>query len=106
VDYLNSLLEQGIKADRFRANVVIQQLDRFEEDNIKSLQGPGYRIDHVKPCSRCIVINTDQMSGERYKEPLAKLAEFRKFEGKVRFGQNALISNDIWLNIGDHLEVK
>jgi len=44
----------------------------------------------VKPCARCVVITTDQESGERSKEPTATLSTYRVREGKVMVGVNAV----------------
>jgi uncharacterized protein YcbX len=77
---------------QFRPNVVVDlELDRaFEEDHWKSLAIGTVRFDAVKACDRCIVTTTDQESGDRdpHKEPLKTLSTFRRFNGKLLFGEN------------------
>jgi len=44
----------------------------------------------VKPCARCMIITTDQRTGERGMEPLRTLATYRRDGEKVLFGMNAM----------------
>ncbi|TVS13811.1 MAG: MOSC domain-containing protein [Wenzhouxiangella sp.] len=77
---------------QFRPNVVVDlDLDRaFEEDHWQSLAIGAVRFDAVKACDRCIVTTTHQETGHRdpRKEPLKTLSTFRRFNGKLLFGEN------------------
>ena len=83
-------LEVGM--DRFRPNVVLSGLDAFEEDYLVMLQAGDIRFGLVKPCVRCEVPNTDQVTGQRYAEPMTTLTGFRsQRSGGVTFGENAIV---------------
>jgi uncharacterized protein len=55
----------------------------------------------VKPCDRCVLTTTDQATAERGVEPLRTLATYRRRDGKVFFGQNALHEDVGRLRVGD-----
>jgi uncharacterized protein len=90
---LNTRLEQPITMDRFRPNLVIAgpTLLPWEEDQWRNMTIGSVAFQCVKPCARCIVITTDQITGARYKEPLKTLSTYRNFGNKVLFGQNAIL---------------
>lgn len=72
-------------------------------------------MEIVKPCSRCKVTTTDQITGSIGKEPLRTLLQFRS--GKVLgwgnllgsndcfFGWNALVKEIGLVHVGDRGEV-
>ncbi len=104
LDDLNSRLADKISFDRFRANVVIDNPGDapFAEEQFKFLSVGHYEFT-VKPCSRCVVINTNQFTGERQKtgEPLKVLAKYRNANGKVNFGINLVHKTKGILQVGD-----
>lgn len=57
----------------------------------------------AKPCARCSVTTINQQTGERGKEPLTTLAQFRSNNGKVEFGQNMICEKIGVVNVGDVL---
>jgi uncharacterized protein YcbX len=63
----------------------------------------------VKPCDRCIITTTDQITGERTgEEPLKALKEFR-FDRTLRgvlFGQNMILVSGVGqeLKVGQSLQ--
>jgi uncharacterized protein YcbX len=62
------------------------------------------------PCGRCPVITTDQLTGERGKEPLRTLATYRRDaaadSNSVNFGQNLLLETTAGeLRVGDSVEL-
>lgn len=84
--------------DRFRANLVLDGLDAFEEDHIDELvfeaEGGPVRLKLVKPCSRCQIPNIDPATGVMGAEPGRTLAGFRadaRVGGAVTFGMNAIV---------------
>lgn len=105
---LNRRLDSPVRMDRFRPNLVIHgDLEPFAEDGWegKLLRIGGVTVRVQKPCTRCVVITTDQQTGERMKgEPLKTLATFRKFDHKVRFGMNADHLNEGVIRAGDEVE--
>ncbi|MEZ0373973.1 MAG: MOSC domain-containing protein [Candidatus Sericytochromatia bacterium] len=99
-----SLSPVGI--ERFRPNLVVDHPTAFAEDGWKELRIGAIPFKVVKPCERCVVISTDQLSGQVGKEPLSTLASYRKIAGKVIFGQNLVASvNQGRLQLGDRLEL-
>lgn len=88
---------EAVPIARFRPNLVVAGTAADIEDASRSLViDNAITIDLVKPCDRCLVTTTDQITGERMgKEPLASLATYRQgFLGEddrqVYFGQNGV----------------
>mmetsp|Transcript_2299 Transcript_2299/g.4260 ORF Transcript_2299/g.4260 Transcript_2299/m.4260 type:complete len:428 (-) Transcript_2299:1087-2370(-) len=99
------LVEKGkdaIPMSRFRPNIVVEgsSLAAFEEDEWKAIQIGGGNGDNgailhiVKGCPRCKQSCTDQLTGERFEEPLETLKEFRALginQEDVYFAQNVVL---------------
>ena len=80
--------------NRFRPNVVIEGLPAWDEDHVDTLSIGGVMVKFAKPCVRCQVTTTDQVSGVRLSdEPLNTLTKFRNNPdfGGVTFGWNAVV---------------
>lgn len=84
--------------ERFRANLVLDGLEAFDEDHIDEItfdaEGGPVRIKLVKPCTRCGIPNVDPATGEPGAEPGATLAGLRsdaRMGGAVTFGMNAIV---------------
>jgi len=111
VELNRRLVDRGQAAvgmDRFRANVVLSGLDAFEEDYVAMLQVGDIRFGLVKPCVRCEVPNTDQVTGQRHAEPMTTLTGFRSQRGGgVTFGENAIVDAPAHavIAVGDAVEV-
>jgi uncharacterized protein YcbX len=97
--------EDAVPMDRFRPNLVLKGCPAYAEDT-----WPRFRIGHVVfraggPCGRCPVTTTDQLTGERGKEPLRTLATYRRDTAEsnsVNFGQNLLLETTAGeLRLGD-----
>jgi len=103
LEELNRRLKEKGKDDlpmsRFRPNIVCKGLQKaFEEDEWKAIQigenGPIFHV--VKGCPRCKQSCTDQVTGERFDEPLETLKEFRalgKDKEDVYFAQNVVLQS-------------
>lgn len=113
LDALNlRLVERGtspVPMSRFRPNLVVAGpgLAPFAEDGWRRLRIGPVEFEVVKPCERCVVTTTDQESGLRPEpgEPLATLAEFRRHETKVLFGQNLVHRGSGEIEVGQAVEV-
>jgi uncharacterized protein YcbX len=90
-----------VAMDRFRPNLVIDGAEPWAEDEWPSLTVGGSHFDLVKPCARCVIVNTDQATGTRGREPLRTLATFRSKGNKVLFGVNAVCADAGTIRIGD-----
>ena len=109
LDALNERLiargSEPLPMNRFRPNIVVGGAAPFAEDGWKRIRVGGMTFDLVKPCARCEVTTTDQDTAEKGLEPLATLATFRKVNGKVMFGMNAIHSGPGVVRVGDIVEV-
>jgi uncharacterized protein len=65
LDELNRRLEQPLPMNRFRPNIVVDGLPPFGEDAVDEFIAGDVRFKVVKPCDRCIITTTDQITGER-----------------------------------------
>jgi uncharacterized protein YcbX len=107
---LNSRLPKALPMERFRPNLVLDDIDAYDEDRIHELRAEGVAIRIVKPCLRCAITTTEQSTGERDGvEPLATLKSYR-FDAAMRgvkFGQNAIIvrGEGAMLRAGQPLDV-
>jgi len=103
---LNARLARPLPMNRFRPNLVVSGSAPFAEDGWRSIRIGNIPMEVVKPCARCVVTTTDQGTGRRDgDEPLHTLASFRRQEGKVMFGQNAVPYGQGLLRIGDPVEL-
>lgn len=84
---------EALPMNRFRPNLVVAGCAAFAEDT-----WPRFRVGEIVfraagPSTRCIVTTTDQLTGERGREPLRTLAAYRRNAadpGDVDFGQNLI----------------
>lgn len=92
---------------RFRTNFVFSGGEPYEEETWSHFSIGKIAFQGMKPCGRCVMTTLDPDTGERGKEPLAKLAEYRKVGHKIPFGQNLIWSEKISLgnvvSVGDFL---
>jgi uncharacterized protein len=110
LDELNTRLKQPLPMNRFRPNIVVDGLAPFGEDEVNEFIAGDVRLRAVKPCTRCAITTTDQMTGERTtEEPLKTLKEFRFDRGLrgVTFGQNMILVSGLGneLKVGQRLDV-
>lgn len=108
LDDLNRRLAQPVPMERFRPSVVISGAKAWSEDDWMAMKLGELDCDAVKPCARCVVTTTDQVTGARSEraEPLRTLATFRTIPGLgTIFGQNIVARNTGTLNVGDTVEL-
>lgn len=108
LDELNTRLDPPLPMNRFRPNIVVDGLPPFGEDSVDEFVTGEVRLKVVKPCDRCVITTTDQLTGERTSdEPLKALKGFR-FDRNLRgvlFGQNMILTSG-WgqeLTVGQQL---
>jgi hypothetical protein len=98
--------------NRFRPNLVLDgdDIGAYDEDRITWLCGDRIALRPVKPCVRCRITTTDQLTAEVHGEPLLTLAGYRTDPelGGPTFGQNAIVVEGAGhtLHVGDRLEVE
>src|SRR4051812_3058460 len=93
--HLNTRMPSPIGMERFRPNIVLEGLEPFEEDRIAELRFETVTLRLVKPCTRCVITSTDQLTGRPSTNPLPVLRAFRfdKALMGVTFGENAVIAH-------------
>jgi uncharacterized protein YcbX len=88
--------------NRFRPNVVVRGAEPYAEDRWTRIELGGVGASVVKPCARCPITTTDQLTARRAKEPLRTLATYRHVHGKgVMFGQNVIHAGPGTIRVGD-----
>ena len=105
VEDLAKRVGQRLPMNRFRPNLVVRGAEPYAEDTWRKLRIGDLELDVVKPCSRCAITTTDQLTGERGKEPLATLASYRERDGEVLLGQNCIHLGFGSVRVGDDVEV-
>ena len=100
---LNRRLSVPLPMNRFRPNLVVAGCGPYEEDGWRSIRIGEIALEIVKPCDRCVITTTDQMTAERGKEPLRTLSTYRNVDGKVLFGQNVVHRAGGRLRVGDQV---
>ena len=111
---LNNAIEAhggtSIGMDRFRANIVIEGAEPWQEDHWETLQIGEARLHLEKPCVRCQVPTLDQQTGESTgKEPLATLARIRRIAHSdingVIFGINGTTNETATIKLDDPVSI-
>ncbi|MFS4097714.1 MOSC domain-containing protein [Streptomyces sp. AF1A] len=112
LDALNSLIAEGRYADegplpmnRFRPSVVVAGTDPWAEDHWTRLAVGEVVFRVPKSCGRCVVTTTDQATAERGREPLHTLAQHRRIDGRLVFGQNLVPVSPGTIRTGDPVRV-
>ncbi|MFI0368345.1 MOSC domain-containing protein [Actinomadura sp. 1N219] len=107
LDDLNHRMDARLPMSRFRPNIVLRGLGPYGEDAVTRLRGGGADIELIKPCGRCVIINTDQETARRAPHPLRALAGYRtqRFDGSraVMFGRLGIPRALGVLRVGDEL---
>ncbi len=109
LDALNARLGAKVPMDRFRLNVIVEGLDAHAEDTLSEIQGTSVRLRHVTPAERCVIVSTDQRTGERDRSDLLrslprKSKEDRFGSGRI-FGTYLRVESEGTLRVGETLEV-
>lgn len=109
---LNGRLKSPVPMNRFRMNVVVDGLDAFQEEEIESLSTESVSLERVTVAERCIIVTTDQETGERKKSDLLQtLNKFHRRPKSERFGSGLVfgaymaVAREGELRIGDQMTV-
>lgn len=112
LDDLNTRVDAPVPMDRFRMNVVVDGLDAYREDDITSLANDDVELLNVTPAERCVIITTDQRTGERPDNNLMQtLGDYRakskeeRFGSGLKFGNYMTVGREGTLRVGDRLRV-
>jgi uncharacterized protein YcbX len=99
----------ALPMNRFRPNIVVGGCEAFAEDSLVRFRIGNVVFRATKPCIRCIMTTTDQLTGERGKEPLRTLATYRrspKDPTQLMFGYNLVNETKAGeIRVGDPVEI-
>jgi uncharacterized protein YcbX len=100
-----------VPMNRFRANLVIDGIDAFEEDYVGTFTAGAAVLAPVKPCSRCPVPSIDQETGVPGPDLLDILGQYRanaRMDGAICFGMNCIVTagEGVELHVGQLLEAE
>ncbi len=104
---LNERLSKPVDMWRFRPNIVVRGTLPFAEDDWLGLRLSigGLEFSVVKPCSRCVIPSIDPLTAEKDKSVLTALAEYRRRDGAIYFGQNVICPEAGQISVGDAVEL-
>jgi len=102
---LNERLPRPVPMNRFRPNLVVTGCEPFAEDGWNRVRIGAVEMEVAKPCSRCVIPSIDQATAQRDRTISRALAQFRRVNGQVLFGQNLLYTDCAELKRGDQVEV-
>jgi hypothetical protein len=102
---------EPLPMNRFRPNLVIDDVEAHEEDHAALLDFGAVRLKPVKPCPRCPIPSIDQATGLRGPDPLDVLRGYREGVGGISgiaFGMNAILEGGDGeiLRVGQELELE
>lgn len=102
---------QPVPMERFRANLIVDGENPWDEDSWAVLKVGDMIFDVVSPCARCVVTTRDQKTGYTTpdNQPIRTLTRIRmsgdKRETGVLFGWNLVPRGKGVINTGDEVEV-
>jgi len=105
LNLLNSKLQQKLPVNRFRPNIVFTGGLAHQEDECRHMRIADTVFEISKPCARCTVTTTNQVTAEKGKEPLHTLSTYRQQNNKILFGQNALVRQPGIIQVGDLVQM-
>lgn len=92
--------------DRFRGNLIVENVEAMTENTWKSLMINGIDLKYESPCYRCQMVCIDQHSGIKTKEPLRTIGKLSK--GKMSFGiyvSQEHFQENKFLTVGDEISI-
>lgn len=82
--------EGPLPMKRFRPSVTVAGAAAFAEDGWRLVRIGDVAFRVAKPCDRCVFTTIDPVTAANGKEPLATLARYRRWDGRVWFGINLI----------------
>ena len=105
-DQFESLLDLPLDWRRFRPNIIVSNQTAFEEDTWHEISiGNEVKLFGAKPCARCQLINVNPNDGTSDSNILKTLAQIRKFDNKVYFGQQFVPISLGEIKVGDTITI-
>ena len=105
VKHIGTMVNHVLSPLRFRPNIVIQGVEEYGEDDIKTLQSNHLFFNVDKECYRCKIINMSEATGHIDFNLLKTLSlERRRLRG-IALGMKMVSSSSGVLSIGEELKV-
>ena len=104
-EWLTGAGDQPVPMNRFRPNAVVAGFEPWAEDRWRRIRIGSVSFRVAKPCGRCVVTTTDQITGVRGSQPLRILAARRRFGKNLVFGQNIIPDSPGLIRVGDPVEI-
>ena len=104
-DWLAADRQAPVPMTRFRPSVVVAGAPPWAEDRWRRIRIGAVPFRVAKPCGRCVVTTTDQITGERGRQPLTMLGQRRRFGKQLVFGQNLIPDSGGVIRVGDPVEI-
>ena len=104
-EWLAAHRQAPVPMTRFRPSVVVAGASPWAEDGWRRIRIGAVPFRVVKPCGRCVVTTTDQMTGERGRQPLKMLGQRRRFGNALVFGQNLIPDSGGVIRVGDPVQI-
>jgi len=105
LDALNARLPEAVAMDRFRPNLVVSGAEAHAEDAWRRIRIGGAEVTLVKPWSRCAIPSIDQATAQRDPHINRALATYRRRDGIIYFGMNAIAPPGAAFRVGDAVTV-
>jgi uncharacterized protein YcbX len=104
-DWLEAAGERRVPMNRFRPSVVLDGFEPWAEDRWGRIVIGSVSFRVAKPCGRCLVTTTDQLTGERGTQPLKMLGARRRSGQALVFGQNLIPGSPGLIRVGDPVRI-
>jgi len=104
-EWLSAEGDRPVPMNRFRPSVVLTGFEPWAEDRWSRIRIGSVSFRVAKPCGRCLVTTTDQVTGERGSQPLKILGKRRRFGQALVFGQNLIPDSPGLIRVGDPVEI-
>lgn len=103
---------EEVTIERFRPNIVVNNIPAFSEHSIKELIHKYYTFQHTYPCQRCIMPTIDIETGEPHpqQQPFNLISDLNSMPDNPlapAFGENAILvkGKDQFISVGDQLNL-
>ena len=104
LEHLSTAAGEPIDIRRFRPNIVITTTTAHEEDDWTGINTGEVKLQKVKPCLRCQIIDIDQDSGERKGVVTKTLSTYRRMGNNIGFGASYVGLSTGELSVGDKFQ--
>lgn len=105
VDFLDeNCVNSSLSVLNFRANIVVENLDKFSENDWGKISTDTLEMKVVKPCERCVIPTLNPKTSLQDKNILNVLLKHCRRDKKLYFGQNLTFKKftaEANLRIGD-----